>query len=148
MTDDNSLAVPPFCCSNGPVYYTHRASQWIDVWTEEKLVLRWINSLEVDLFVLLKTCTLNLMSLQVRILRRKGQFWESFTFYQLLFFSLRPEYSSGTFEVCHFNDRLLENYLSPPYHFFFWNIYLIVWTLLKGCLLFPTGRSQKWTHNH
>ena len=43
------------------------------------------NSLEVDLFVLPTTCTLNLMSYRVRILRRKGKFWESFTFKQLFF---------------------------------------------------------------
>ena len=80
MTDVNS--VPLFCHWNGSVHYPHRASkQVVDVWTEEKLVLRWINSLEVGLFVLPTTCTLNLMSLHVRILRRKGQFLESLTFF-------------------------------------------------------------------
>lgn len=129
MTDDNSLAIPPFCYLNGSVLYLNRASNWIvDVWTEEKLVLRWINSLEIDLLELPRTCTLNPVSLHRGILRRSGHFLESLVFSQLLFFfSLRPECSQGIFDVCHFHNRLLENYLKSSMFL----LVFLIWIVCK-----------------
>lgn len=151
MTDDNSLAVPPFCCWNGSVLYPTRASKRIgDVRTEEKLVLRWINFLEVDLFVLPATCILNLMSLRVGILRRNGQFGESLMFLSAAF-SAHGELSilKGLLKFAILRTDCLRIICSPPC--FYLSVFLItdiLQTPLRECSLFLTGRSQKWTQHY
>lgn len=121
MTDDDSLAVPPYWHENGSGLYPSRAAKWVvDVWTEEKLVLRWMHSLEEDLFVLPTTRTLNRMSLHVGILMRNGQFWMSLLLYQLFFLFIETWVISKDLEVCHFERRLLENYLkTSTFHFYY-----------------------------
>lgn len=63
---DQSLAVPPSCYPNGSALDSFWASRrTVGVRTEEELVLRWTDSLEVDLSVLPTTCPLNLRNFRV-----------------------------------------------------------------------------------
>lgn len=65
------------------------------------------------------------------------------------FFSLRPEYSQGTFQVCHHKNRQLENYLkSSRFLLISFSDIEILQTPQQGCALFLTSRWQKWTPHH
>lgn len=124
MTDDDSLPVPPYWHENGSGLYPSRAAKWVvDVWTEEKLFLRWIHSLEEDLFVLPTTRTLNRMSLHVGILMRNGQFWMSQMLDQLLFLFIETWVISKDLEVCRFLEKtpgeLCENLQVSICHFYY-----------------------------
>lgn len=151
MTDDDSLAVPPYWHENGSGLYPSRAAKWVvDVWTEEKLVLRWMHSLEEDLFVLPTTRTLNRMSLHVGILMRNGQFWMSLLLYQLFFLFIETWVISKDLEVCHFERRLLENYLKTSTFLSVTFTTYVLQTPLKECsLVLIGGRDEQslgwWT---
>lgn len=146
MTDDDSPDVPPYCNWSGSGLYPSSAAKWmVDIWTGEKLVLRWIHPLEEDLSVLPATCTLNRESFPIGI-SRKGQFGESLMFHQLLSLLIETWGSSRDFGLLPFleltSGELFETIHVSMYQFFLIQIfYKCHW---MNVLLYSYGDNNHW----